>query len=316
MDTSARFFAIRLFMGLAVAWSSSFVSGQLCLVPKAEVKQQIIDYSGRRFHVDSSLISIEGIDRVGTSCFFAIHLKASNPTRNLTLFLSPDEQFLTPDLYDMHLDPVEAERAEHNRVSSLLLATPSPRIGSIAAAITIVEFSDFQCPFCQRMATILDALMGEQKGVGDLQLVHRNLPLPMHNWAEPAALFGQCIDRFSPVLFWKYYDFLFANQQSITAGSLEAESLAFVAANEPADVARTKACSDDPTIHAELQRDIDLARTLGVNSTPTIFINGAKVVGMQTLSQLRELVEQKRADLRREKASDTRYSTLSEKPSP
>jgi protein-disulfide isomerase len=160
-----------------------------------------------------------------------------------------------------------------------LVAPDCPRQGPAAAAITIVEFSDFQCPFCEQAFRDLRELL---RANPDVSLTFRHFPLDatcnshvvrsLHPDACLAACAAECANRQGR--FWEYHDALFENHDS-----LERESLFRYARETRLDLAAFRTGLDDPTTRARVGADIEAARQVGVESTPTLFINGRTLSG-------------------------------------
>ncbi len=152
--------------------------------------------------------------------------------------------------------------------------------GPADAAITIVEFSDFECGFCARTFRDLRAL--EREPGQSLRVVFHHFPLDpdcnahvpsrVHRSACQAAIAAECAARFGR--FWDYHDRLFENQQH-----LDHDDLVATAVDLGIDRAAFAACLDDPTARGRVVADADAGAQLGVTSTPTLFINGRTVAG-------------------------------------
>lgn len=162
----------------------------------------------------------------------------------------------------------------------------SPTRGAGAAPVTVVLFSDFQCPFCKRVEPTLAAL--EKELPGKVRVVWKHFPLPFHDRARPAALAAQAAGQQGK--FWEMHDKLLENQQALDAPALESYAralklnmTAFKAALVSAEIARA------------VDADAEQGRSLGVEGTPSMFINGHKVAGALPLSALKPLVEQELA---------------------
>jgi protein-disulfide isomerase len=214
-------------------------------------------------------------------------LKASSD-RVLTLYLSPDFKYLAPDLYNLSGDPLEELRARQQSVISQLMNKRSPEKGSEGALITIVVFSDLQCPFCKTFAKSLSALQSLDVG-RDVRVVYKNFPLPMHDWSEKAASIGECAWRQNEALFWNYQDFVFANQDTLDANSLMARSTEFLG-SVISSRDQIATCVGAPQTSESIAKDVELGRRLGVKSTPTFFVNGEKYEGIRSLFDLEMLV--------------------------
>jgi protein-disulfide isomerase len=183
-----------------------------------------------------------------------------------------DIQKRAPDFYSWYAAlPV--------RDTSGLVGPDAHRKGPADAPITIVEFSDFQCPFCGRAAKDLRELVGTSPGVS---LVFRNFPLDtscngnlkrqMHASACLAAYAAECAGKQGR--FWEYHDLLFENGQQ-----LGRDALVTYAERVGLDTHAFEQCLDDPATHARVADDVEAAGRAGVNSTPTLFINGRLVEG-------------------------------------
>lgn len=164
-------------------------------------------------------------------------------------------------------------------------ATPGTRIGPADAPVTIIEFSDFQCPFCARHAETLRRL---RKKHGDqVSIVFRHFPLTgIHPHATSAALAAECAgaqQRFEP-----YHDVLFQRQDSIGSTSW----MAFAREAAVPDSVKFQRCMNDREHASRIEQDLAAGRSLGVDSTPTSVINGMKVTGAMDEATVTSMVEE------------------------
>jgi protein-disulfide isomerase len=158
----------------------------------------------------------------------------------------------------------------------------SPVMGKADAKVTIVEFSDFQCPFCSRGKAIVDEVA---KQYGDkVKVVFKHLPLPMHSQAEPAA--RASIAAQNQGKFWEMHDLLFENQQNLNEEEYKkfAKQLGLDMAKFEADYKSDKAAK-------QVQEDMKLATSLGVNGTPGFFINGVELQGAQPPQVFKKIID-------------------------
>ena len=168
-------------------------------------------------------------------------------------------------------------------------AGASPVRGRADAKVTVVEFSDFQCPACGRAEPTVQAM---QKQLGDgVKLVWKNLPLEMHPFARPAA--EAALAAGAQGKFWEMHDKLFANQAALDRKSLEryARELGL-------DVGRFTRALDTHAFAAQVDADLQLAQRLGVSSTPTFFVDGQRIGNWVT-----ELTATAQANLSRAQAA-------------
>ena len=145
--------------------------------------------------------------------------------------------------------------------------------GPADAPVTVVEFSDLQCPHCKDTQPTLDRLMSEARNV---RLVFQNYPLPMHDWASKAANYADCVGRASNDAFWKFVGSVYGAQSDITAANAD-EKLTGFADGAGVKGSEIAACALKPETISRVERSTALGNALSVNSTPTIFINGRKL---------------------------------------
>jgi protein-disulfide isomerase len=161
-------------------------------------------------------------------------------------------------------------------------------IGPEDAPITLVEFSDYQCPYCQKWHDqVYKQLWAAYPG--KIRFVYRNLPLTqIHPQSMNAAEASLCAGDQNA--FWKFHDKLFEN-----ASSLNDDLYATLAANLKLDTAAFETCMNDHKHKAAIEADMQFAIDLGVQSTPTFFINGLAIVGAQPLSVFQQVIDEELA---------------------
>jgi predicted DsbA family dithiol-disulfide isomerase len=162
-------------------------------------------------------------------------------------------------------------------------ASGGPAKGPDSAPVTILTFSDFQCPYCQKLAVTLERL--EEQYRGKVRLVFRDFPLPFHKEAGPAAEAGACAHEQGR--FWAMHDKLFANQKALQAADLKR-----YAGELGLDRQAFDACLDGGRQAQAWQRGREQGERYGVTGTPATFINGRLVNGTQPLTSLVEIVEE------------------------
>ena len=162
-----------------------------------------------------------------------------------------------------------------------------PSRGPADAPVTIVEFSDLQCPHCKEAQPTLEKLLAENKGV---KLVFQNFPLPNHDWAAKAAAYADCVGRGSSDAFFKFIDGVFAAQTEITASNADEKctALADAAGAKGSEIA---ACAAKPETASRVERSVALGKTFDVGATPTMFINGRKIGGGLDYDNLKKLTD-------------------------
>ena len=166
------------------------------------------------------------------------------------------------------------------------LRPDDPVRGAARAPVTIVEFSDFQCPFCGRVNPTIERI--EQAYGKQVRIVWKNQPLPMHPQAMPAALAAEAAREQGK--FWEMHDRLFQNQQTLSPAAYEA-----YARELGLDVARWKADMASPRAKERVEADSQLGNRLGANGTPTFFVNGEKVVGALPFESFKAVIDRQLA---------------------
>ncbi|MEM7157769.1 MAG: thioredoxin domain-containing protein [Myxococcota bacterium] len=159
-----------------------------------------------------------------------------------------------------------------------------PSLGPADALVTVIEFSDFQCPFCSRVAPTIHDLPGRHD---DVRVVFRQLPLPNHAEARPAAIAALAAHRQGK--FWEMHDALFAAEGKIDEDAREdmAESIGL-------DMDRFRADLNDSALAAMVDEDAALAKELKVSGTPSSFVNGRFLSGAQPAERFDTLIQQER----------------------
>jgi protein-disulfide isomerase len=154
--------------------------------------------------------------------------------------------------------------------------------GPTSAPVTIVEFSDFQCPFCSRAEPVVDEVM---KKYGDkVRLVFRDYPLSFHPNAEVAAMGAECAEEQGK--YWEMHKAMFANQQKLAAADLVE-----TAGGIGIDKDKFKSCLDSGKYRTEVQKDFQDGQKAGVTGTPTFFINGIMIVGARNVDSFSEIID-------------------------
>ena len=160
-------------------------------------------------------------------------------------------------------------------------------MGNPNAPLTIIEYSDFQCPFCARHSfETFPQLKKEYVDTGKVKIVFKNFPLPFHQNAEIAAEASEC--ALEQGKFWKYKENLFENQENLGVDDLKkcAQDLGL-------DTQRFNSCLDSKKYETEVKSDLQEGQIAGVSGTPTFFIDGQILVGAQPFSEFQRIIEEK-----------------------
>lgn len=162
------------------------------------------------------------------------------------------------------------------------VAATGPAKGPGDAKVTIVEFSDFQCPYCSRAESSVDEVM--EKYAGKVKLVFRHFPLSFHANAPKAAEAAMCAEQQGK--FWEMHKVLFANQQALGVDDLKKH-----AASIGLDQAKFDQCLDSGAMKAKVDADTAAGGEAGVSGTPAFFINGKLISGAQPFSAFQKVID-------------------------
>ncbi len=174
---------------------------------------------------------------------------------------------------------VENFHLERARSRIDLQPQAGPSLGPAGARLTIVEFSDFECPFCRKLQPILRRVL--KRWPKEVRLVYKHLPLERHRHAFGAAKATVCADKQG--LFWEFHDALYQENQDLSP-----QGMTSIAKSLGMELRQFKGCLEDEVTRRAVQSDRALARRARVTGTPTLFINKKRV---RNVSQLESEVE-------------------------
>jgi protein-disulfide isomerase len=201
-----------------------------------------------------------------------VHLIFNGAERDELFYVSSDGQtILRGDVFNLGKSPFQSNLDK-------LTLTDQPSFGPADAPVTIVEFGDFECPDCKMEAPILRHDMTDAFG-GKVRVFFKNYPLEGHPWARAAAIDGRCVYRQGQPGFWKFYDWIYDNQDGLTVDNLNSKVLAW-AGDNGVDAVKLGQCMDTKATEPEVSKSIAEGHELGIQGTPTLFINGRKIGGL------------------------------------
>jgi protein-disulfide isomerase len=252
---------------------------------KEEVSRRIEEYFGKSVTpgivlrvTDVSPAEVPGWNKG------SLDVSAGGNTQTMTFLVSQDGRyFISGEITDLTVDPLKAtmEKIDLKGV---------PGRGPVDAKVTIVEYSDFQCPFCSRGYQIFEEqVMPEYKD--KVRFYFKNLPLKsIHPWAENAALATGCAAKQNDEAFWKMYHSIFKNQREINQDNLK-DKVTKYAEEAGLDGAKFAQCYDSKEALADVEKDLTEAAAVGANSTPTFFINGRRLEGAQPFENFKAIID-------------------------
>jgi protein-disulfide isomerase len=197
------------------------------------------------------------------------------------MWVSKDGKYLLRgEMADMGKDGFAENRAK-------LDLKAAPVTGNPNAMVTIVEFADFECPVCRQLHEAIRGLLPKYPQV---RLLFKDFPLEqMHPWARTGALAGRCAYQQDPKAFWKIYDNLYDNQDLISAANAWDKAVDY-AGQAGLKTDMFKSCMTSPEATAAVDASIANGKLMDVNSTPTLFVNGRRVVGADP-HQLEQIIQ-------------------------
>jgi protein-disulfide isomerase len=199
-------------------------------------------------------------------------------------FVSKDGQkILRGQAFDVAQNPFKPQ-------NDLLKTEFRPNLGAVGAPVVIVEFTDFECPYCKDEAKKLrDNLIKDFPK--EVRFYFMDFPLEqVHPWAKTAAMAGQCIFKQEPDVFWEYHDWIFEHQTEMTPDTLVPKILEFVHGKK-IDSIQLSRCIETKASEAEVDKTLAQGRALEVGSTPTLFVNGRKLEGAIDWPDLKRIIE-------------------------
>jgi protein-disulfide isomerase len=256
------------------------------------ISERVLDAAAATAGVDREGLIEQKVAELGpvtdeeVSAFFEQHKDRFRPPNN-TLESRADQirRFLESQRQGQALAAIRQAAAvevflEAPRVQ---VAATGPSIGPETAPVTIIEFSDYQCPFCGRAEPTVRKLL-ERYG-DQIRLVYRHYPLDrIHPRARAAAEAAVCAEEQDR--FWAYHEQLFANQRKLEDADLEQ-----YAQNVGLDMDAFNACRERPDVKARVQADAAAAQAAGVSGTPAFFVNGIMLSGARPEEAFAEIID-------------------------
>ena len=229
------------------------------------------DISGLKKLIDAEKAEAEELVKAGSkrSEIYARIMKAAKTTRTAP----PPEQRQRPG----QPDPA---------VNYAVPTDGRPQWGKADALVTIVEFSDFQCPFCSRVNPTLKQI--KEQYANDVRIVFRQMPLHIHPQAKPAAKAALAADRQGK--FWEMHDKLFENQKGLSDQAFETW-----AGEIGLDVAKFKQDYADASFEKVIADDMKVAGQFGTRGTPSFYVNGRHISGARPFEQFDALIKEEKA---------------------
>ena len=214
-----------------------------------------------------------------------VHATAGPQSQDLKFFVSKDgSKILQGNVYEIAQNPFKPELDK-------LKTEFAPSIGTAGAAVVLVEFSDFQCPYCKQQAAMLrqNLLSSYPKQV---RLYFKEFPLEsIHPWSRAGAIAGRCVYQQNANTFWDYHDWAFEHQAEITPENLKDKVIDWAKGQKTLDVLQLSNCIDTKATAGDIDKSLDEGHALEVGGTPTLFVNGRRIPNAVDWPTLRAIID-------------------------
>jgi protein-disulfide isomerase len=213
-----------------------------------------------------------------------VHFTYNGRSQDETFFVTKDgKDVIRGFVYDVAQNPFKPELDK-------LKTDLSPSMGAAGAPVSLVVFSDFQCPNCKQEEETLRQSLPSTFPT-QVRVFFKDFPLEqIHPWAKAAAIAGRCVFHQNPAKFWEYHDWIYGKQSDITVENLKDQVLSFATTAKDLDTLQLGRCMDTKATEAEVNASIAEARELKVDATPTMFLNGRRLVGNYPWPNLEQII--------------------------
>lgn len=268
----------------AVAGPTLAQAGQAAPLTTAEVRKKVEDFTRRLYALGATYrVTAAEPKEAKLPGFYeiAVEVGFQDSTDQALMYVSKDgRHIIRGEVFEAAVDPYAATRAQ-------ITIDGRPFKGPATASVVVVEYADFQCPSCKQLYDVLKQVVPLYPQV---KFVFKDFPLDqIHPWARNAANAGYCAQQQNPAAFWKLHDRLFESQASITAEN-HWQKLQDFATEAGLDTARFRMCLTAPETKAAIDASISEAIKLRIANTPTMFINGRRMIGANR-EQLEQILQ-------------------------
>jgi protein-disulfide isomerase len=215
----------------------------------------------------------------------AIHLVQGAGSQDITLLVSADgSRIVQGSIYNVNFNPFKPDLDK-------LKTEFQPSQGTAGASVVLVEFSDMQCPHCKVQADLLKENLLKTYPT-QVRFYYLDYPLvQIHPWAKAASMAGRCVFHADPVAFWDYHDWVFAHQESLTPETLKGQVMEWAKGQKGVDALQLSRCIDDKATEKEIDANMAQARELGIDGTPTLFINGRRIPAGTDWASMKRVID-------------------------
>jgi protein-disulfide isomerase len=214
-----------------------------------------------------------------------VHFSYQGRSQDETFYMTKDGgHIIRGVVYNLNKNPFQEDLDK-------LKSANAPSFGPASAPVTVVEFGDFECPNCREEAKTLRDNIPTQFP-SQVHVFFKDFPLEqIHPWAKTAAIVGRCLYRQNLGAFWKYHDWIYDHQAEITYDNLKTQVTDFAKTLPDVDSVELGRCIDTKATEAEVDASIAEGHSLHVDATPTVFVNGRRLVGNYPWQNLNQIIE-------------------------
>jgi protein-disulfide isomerase len=227
---------------------------------------------------DPKAASINGLKEVD------VHMTFQGRSQDEVFYVSGDgQQVMYGKVFNINNSPFKADLDK-------IHTDAAPSLGAAAAPLTIVLYSDFECPACKEEAKMIrDNIV--QTYPTQVRVYFKDFPLEqIHPWAKGGAIAGRCVYRQNAASFWDYYDWVYEHQTEVTPENLKDKVLEF-AKDKNLDTLQLGRCMDTKATEGEVDKAEAEGKLLKIEQTPTLFINGRRIPGSIPWQNMKQLID-------------------------
>jgi len=274
-------FAPESFAADAAASTQANAAPANALPPNPALDARITTYLQKRFTIaDPSRIHLGPVIPTPMTGVYSRSLRISygtGQTQTVTIYTNATEDLMTlsegqGEMYDLTKDPWQKIDLKQFHLED------RPTMGSAEAPVTIIEFADFECPYCAHAFETLETMV-HSTYKDKVRVIYKNYPLNGHLWAIRAAIGAECARLQNPETFWDFARDYYTNQGSITVGDID-DHIHATAKRLNLDVTTLDACIAGEAARARVEEDQRDGIAVGIDTTPTLFVNGVRLVGL------------------------------------
>jgi protein-disulfide isomerase len=274
----------RLASRFALAGLLVMTSATLAL---AQSEDALIKYFRKKNNLPpSATVTVQGLKDSTTfkgSKEGTLNIGGPQGSKAVSFIASPDLKFVVVgEILDTSVDPAKAVMAKIN-------VQGEPFKGAKDAKVTIVEYSDFQCPYCKRgFDTIEQQVLKQYEG--KVKFYFRQFPLPFHPWAQPGGIAAECAKSQKAEAYWTLYEAFFNHQSEVNPQNVKEKATEYLK-DSGIDMAKWGTCFDNKETLPKVTAQHDEGASLGVTGTPAFVINGRMLVGAQPFEQFKNIID-------------------------